>query len=102
MADADFVVGVLPLTPSSIGFFTKDIFAKMKQTAVFMNVGRGKTVNEADLVHALQQGTIGGAVLDVFEAEPLPEESPLWSMSNVLLYPHTADYDRDYMERAFS
>lgn len=63
----------------------------MKKSAVFMNIGRGPTVLEQDLVSALQDETISGAVLDVFEVEPLPKESALWKMDNVLMTPHCAD-----------
>jgi phosphoglycerate dehydrogenase-like enzyme len=73
LAQADFVVGVLPKTSETIDFFTMEsCFSKMKSTAVFMNIGRGQTVKEDDLVLALQQGAIAGAVLDVFQIEPLP------------------------------
>lgn len=69
----------------------------MKKTAVFMNIGRGPTVNEPELVTALQDGTIGGAVLDVFAKEPLDTSSPLWDMDNVLLTPHCAQQDKSFM-----
>jgi phosphoglycerate dehydrogenase-like enzyme len=62
----------------------------MKPTAVLINVGRGNSINEADLVSALREGVIGGAVLDVFESEPLSKESPLWLLPNAYVTPHTA------------
>jgi phosphoglycerate dehydrogenase-like enzyme len=65
-------------------------FAAMKSTAVFVNIGRGGTVVEPALVDALRGGVIAGAALDVFEEEPLPAESPLWRMPNVLVSPHRA------------
>lgn len=65
----------------------------MNPKAVFMNFGRGTTVNEVDLVEALKQKTIAGAVLDVFEVEPLSKDSELWAMNNVLITPHCACYD---------
>jgi len=98
IADADFVVGVLPKTADTGEFFNNaGTFSKMKKTAVFMNIGRGPTVNEPELVTALQDGTIGGAVLDVFAKEPLDTSSPLWDMDNVLITPHCAQQDNNFM-----
>ena len=66
----------------------------MRPTARFLNVGRGGTVDEAALIDALAGGRLAGAALDVFEVEPLPEESPLWSMPNVIVSPHICgDFD---------
>jgi phosphoglycerate dehydrogenase-like enzyme len=65
-----------------------------------MNVGRGPVIHEAALVEALQSGRIGGAALDVFEVEPLPEASPLWDMPNVLISAHTADHTKDWLPDA--
>ena len=65
-------------------------FKKMKKSAVFMNIGRGPTVNEEDLIEALQSEMIGGAVLDVFKQEPLPLQNEMWSLPNVLITPHCA------------
>ena len=65
-----------------------------------MNIGRGLTVKETDLVQALKEKMIAGAVLDVFEEEPLRKESTLWAMPNVLIYPHSADLDATKTERA--
>ena len=70
--------------------FDAAAFAAMKPSAVFVNIGRGATVDEAALVNALRDGVIAGAALDVFEVEPLPAESPLWRMPNVLVSPHRA------------
>ena len=72
----------------------------MKQSAVFMNIGRGPTCKEADLCSALKDKIIAGAVLDVFEVEPLPKDSPLWEYENVLMTPHCADVDSGYLDRA--
>lgn len=101
LGQADFVVGVLPKTPDTHYFFDSGFFAKMKTSAVFMNIGRGPTVKEVDLVSALEKQTIAGAVLDVFEVEPLSQESPLWQMNNVLITPHCADNDPEYLDRAW-
>jgi phosphoglycerate dehydrogenase-like enzyme len=100
--EADFVVGVLPGTVHTKHFFNKDVFAKMKPSAVFINIGRGQTQCEADIVNALSSGVIRGAALDVFETEPLPAESPLWTMPNdkILLSAHCADWTDRLMEQA--
>jgi phosphoglycerate dehydrogenase-like enzyme len=101
LAEADFVVGVLPKTAETGDFFNMErCFSKMKKSAVFMNIGRGPTVHEEDLVKALQDKTIAGAVLDVYKVEPLVKESPLWSLPNVLMTPHCADQDPEYLDRA--
>ena len=100
-AEADYVVGVLPKTEHTVNFFsTESCFSKMKSSGVFMNIGRGPTVNEADLTAALKNGTIAGAVLDVYAVEPLTKESELWSLPNVLMTPHCADQDHEFMDRA--
>jgi D-2-hydroxyacid dehydrogenase (NADP+) len=62
-----------------------------------MNIGRGPTCKEDDLIKALQDKMIGGAVLDVFAKEPLAEDSPLWTMDDVLITPHCAQQDKDFM-----
>ena len=92
---ADQVVNVLPLTDATRGTFDADAFAAMRPHAVFVNIGRGATVDEPALIEALAHGRIAGAALDVFEVEPLPEASPLWRMPNVLVSPHRAgDHER--------
>jgi phosphoglycerate dehydrogenase-like enzyme len=89
--EADFIVGVLPKVPDTEDFFNMETtFSKMKKSAVFMNIGRGPTVQEEDLIKALKEGMIGGAVLDVFKKEPLEPENELWSLPNVLITPHCA------------
>jgi phosphoglycerate dehydrogenase-like enzyme len=90
LADADHVVDVLPRTASTERMFDAAAFAAMKPTAFFVNIGRGATVDEPALVDALASGAIGGAALDVFQIEPLPADSPLWTMPNVLVSPHRA------------
>jgi len=72
----------------------------MKSTGCFINISRGQVVNEQALVRALQNKKISAAILDVFEKEPLPADSPLWSMENVILTPHVAGVSPLYMERA--
>ena len=95
LARADHVVNVLPITAATRGLFDAAAFAAMKPHGVFVNIGRGSTVDEPALIEALERGVIAGAALDVFEVEPLPTESPLWRMSNVLVSPHRAgDHER--------
>ncbi|MEJ2863827.1 D-2-hydroxyacid dehydrogenase [Actinomycetospora flava] len=88
LAEADWVVAVMPDTPGTEGWFAAEEFAAMRPTARFVNVGRGSTVVEADLVEALVTGRIAGAALDVFAEEPLPADSPLWSLPGVIVTPH--------------
>lgn len=88
--DLDYVVLTLPATSRTRHLINAATLKLMKSSAVLINVGRGNSVCEADLVEALRDGVIGGAVLDVFEKEPLPQDSPLWSMPNVYITPHTS------------
>jgi phosphoglycerate dehydrogenase-like enzyme len=88
LARADHVLDALPLTGATERFFDVDAFSAMRASAHFYNVGRGSTVDEPALVTALSTGAIAGAALDVFEREPLPEDSPLWTMENVIVSPH--------------
>jgi phosphoglycerate dehydrogenase-like enzyme len=88
LAEADYVVDTMPITDGTRHTFDASAFAAMRPEARFLNVGRGATVDERALVEALRHGRIAGAALDVFEEEPLPEASPLWGMSNVLISPH--------------
>lgn len=95
LAHTDFLVGLLPLTEETRGFYNRSLFAKLKQGGalgkpVFMNAGRGGSQIEADIIFALENGVLGGASIDVFEAEPLPAESPLWDIENVIITPHAA------------
>jgi len=96
--EADFIVNTTPLTPATTGVFDAALFAAAKAGAFFFNVGRGKSVVQADLVAALRSGRIAGAGLDVTDPEPLPPESPLWQMPNVIITPHVSaesDIDSD-------
>jgi len=89
-AEADFVVNTAPLTPATTGMFDAKFFAAVKPGAYFVNVGRGQSVVQADLVAALKGGRLGGAGLDVTDPEPLPADSPLWRMQNVVITPHVS------------
>ncbi|CAN5187777.1 D-2-hydroxyacid dehydrogenase [soil metagenome] len=99
---SDFVVNCLPGTDATHGLYTLEKFKHMKPTSYFINIGRGLSLNEADLVTALQEKIIAGAGLDVFEIEPLPATSPLWEMANVILTPHSAGITPEYMNRVIS
>ena len=87
---ADWVALALPLTPDTQNLFDQQQFARMKPGAHFINVGRGELVDETALIQALNSQHLAGAALDVFATEPLPEDSPLWSMKNVLITPHSS------------
>jgi len=87
---ADWVALALPLTPDTQNLFDQQQFARMKPGAQFINVGRGELVDETALINALNSQHLAGAALDVFATEPLPEDSPLWSMKNVLITPHSS------------
>jgi glyoxylate/hydroxypyruvate reductase len=97
----DILVSLLPNTPETAGLIDHNIFERLGRESrlgrsYFINAGRGETVAQCDLIAALAAGTLSGAVLDVFDVEPLPQDSPLWAMENVLLTPHiAADSDPD-------
>lgn len=90
LKNADAVILTLPLTDETREMFNKDMFAYFKDGAILVNIARGAVVNEDDLISALNNGKLSGAVLDVFENEPLPENSPLWDMNNVVVTPHNS------------
>lgn len=90
LSKSDIVVLTLPLTEETMNLFDKSKFFKMKESAVLVNISRGKVVNQNDLIDILKEKKIYGAVLDVFENEPLGKESQLWNMSNVVLTPHNS------------
>jgi len=92
MAESDYVVSVLPNTKHTDDVFNADTFAAMKPTAVFINLGRGNAVVETDLIEAIRSKKLARAVLDVFREEPLPTDSPLWSVENIHITPHMAGY----------
>ncbi len=87
-AEADFIVNCAPLTPQTTGIFNKAFFAGLKQGAYFLSVGRGRSTVTQDLVEALRSGRLAGAGLDVVDPEPLPADSPLWRLPNVIITPH--------------
>jgi len=96
IGDAEFVIVTVPLTDETHHLFDAETFDAMDDDAYFVNVARGSVVDEPALIDALEAGDLAGAALDVFEEEPLPEESPLWEMDEVIISPHCAAYTRDY------
>ncbi|MCB8941224.1 MAG: D-2-hydroxyacid dehydrogenase [Ardenticatenaceae bacterium] len=100
LAECDFVVITLPLTERTRHLIDEEMLKAMKPAAFLVNIGRGAIVNEADLVRGLKKGWLAGAGLDVFEEEPLPEDSPLWQLENVLLTPHISGFTPHYDDRA--
>lgn len=89
LAKSDIVVSALPLTDDTRNMINKNKFDRMKNDSIFVNISRGDIVNTGDLITALKNN-ISGAVLDVFEEEPLGEEHPLWKMDNVIITPHNS------------
>jgi len=93
---ADFVALTCALTPETTGLMSAAAFAAMKPSAYFVNVARGKVADEAALIATLKAGKIAGAAIDVTADEPLPADSPLWTLPNVFVTPHTAGETRMY------
>lgn len=97
---ADYVISVLPSTRETKYLLKEEHLKAMKNTAIFMNFGRGDLVEDEVLLDALQNEEIAYAVLDVFEQEPLPKDHPYWSMDNVVVSPHVSSHSGKYVERA--
>ncbi len=102
LPEADFVVITAPLTPETRGLIGREALRAMKPTACIVNIGRGAIIQEETLIQALQEGWIRGAGLDVVATEPLPADSPLWDMENVIITAHYAGKTPCYDERAFA
>ena len=92
LGELDVLVCAAPLTDETRHLISDEAFAAMKPGAFVVNVGRGPVIDESALIRALRERRIAGAALDVFEREPLPDDSPLWGMDNVLVSPHSADH----------
>ncbi len=99
LAEADFVVLHVPHTADTRRLIDAAALARMKPSAILINCARGAVVDEAALIETLRSESIAGAVLDVFETEPLPAESPLWQMDNVVITPHVSDSVADWQRR---
>src|SRR6478735_3298648 len=100
IGEADHVAITLPLTHDTEGLFTAELIARMKPGAYLYNIGRGSIIDQDAMIAALQSGQLGGAGLDVTTPEPLPADSPLWDMPNVIITPHTSGSSPMLMERA--
>lgn len=100
LPEADFVISILPKTNETLDFFRREHFQAMKETAIFLNMGRGHVVNEEDLMEALRQNEIAHAILDVFKEEPLREDHPFWDMEQVTVTPHISGISRGYQPRS--
>lgn len=101
LARADYVVLSAPVTPATTGMIGREQFAAMKPDSCLINVGRGPLIDEVALIEALRERRIAGAALDVFDNEPLPPDSPLWDLDNLLITPHVGGisikmWDRHY------
>ena len=97
---SDYIINLLPSTQETEMLIDRRFFDQMKPTACFINIGRGRTVNEDDLIEALRNKKIRAMVSDVYYTEPLPPESPLWDLDNVILTPHICGVSPQYMARA--
>ncbi|MGB7076812.1 MAG: D-2-hydroxyacid dehydrogenase [Xanthobacteraceae bacterium] len=95
-AKADYLINVLPATAANLNLFDGAVFAAMKPSAYYISAGRGQTVDEAALIDALRERRIAGAAFDVFQTEPLPPDSPFWSLPNVFITPHVGGYIVEY------
>jgi phosphoglycerate dehydrogenase-like enzyme len=99
-AEADFLIVLVPLSDQTTHMVDAAVFKAMKKTGIIINLARGPVIDERALIAALQAGEIGGAALDVFETEPLPADSPLWDMPNVIITPRIGGMSDVYAEQA--
>jgi phosphoglycerate dehydrogenase-like enzyme len=100
LRESDYITVTLPGTTHTRQFIGASEIAAMRPGAYIVNIGRGEVIDEKALVEALKAGRIAGAGLDVFEKEPLPKESPIWDLENVILTPHMSGANRGYMDKA--
>jgi phosphoglycerate dehydrogenase-like enzyme len=98
---ADFVIVTTPLTAQTRGLLDKERLSLLKPHAGFMNIGRSPIVDYAALTQMLAKGELSGAVLDVFDQEPLPADSPMWTTPNLVVMPHISCDDPRYIDQLF-
>ena len=101
-AEADYLVVAAPLTPATRGQVSREVLGRMKKSAWVINIARGPIIDEAALIEALAEGRIGGAALDTFDTEPLPADSPLWKLPNVIVTPHASNRSPKVRERTLA
>jgi len=101
LPECDVVVLAVPVTKETRGMMGAEAFAAMKPGSFLVNVSRGCVIDEAALMHALKEGPMAGAALDVFDQEPLPEDSPLWDFENLMVTPHISGASRAHLRRSF-
>ncbi|XP_075548795.1 glyoxylate/hydroxypyruvate reductase A-like isoform X2 [Dermacentor variabilis] len=94
LENCHYLVNALPSTPSTTGILNGDVLRQCKNSPVFINIGRGNVISEGCLLNALKEKWISGAILDVFEVEPLPTSSPLWATQDVIVTPHMSGPSR--------
>ncbi len=102
LSKSDVIVLTLPLTEETKNLFDNERFSYVKNGAILVNIARGAVVNENDLIENLKNGKLGGAVLDVFAAEPLNEKSELWDMKNAIVTPHNSFVSQKNQNRLFN
>ncbi|WP_112179969.1 MULTISPECIES: D-2-hydroxyacid dehydrogenase [Paraliobacillus] len=102
LKEADFVISILPSTEETYYFYRQAHFKSMKDSAIFLNMGRGNAVQSETLIMALDQKQIAHAVLDVYEQEPLPNTHPLWDHPKVTMTPHVSGKSPDYIPRSIT
>jgi phosphoglycerate dehydrogenase-like enzyme len=99
LGEVDYFINILPSSEQTKKMIGADEFSAMKPSSYFISMGRGDTIDEDALIHALKAGQIAGAGMDVFEKEPLPSDSPLWEMDNVIITPHIGGMSDIYSDQ---
>lgn len=102
ISKSDIIILALPLTKNTRHIISKDVLSKMKKNSLLVNISRGEIIKTEDLINVLNEKKILGAILDVFEEEPLPKENPLWDMENVIITPHNSFIGENNKKRLFN
>ena len=101
VSKCDFIIITIPYTKATHHLIDEDVFSSMKDGTYLVNIARGSIIDEASLIKSLQSGKIRKAALDVFEEEPLPEDSPLWQLDNIIISPHNSWASEMFQRRRF-